>query len=189
MAGQGSKIMLSSRLILLLFLSSIIWGCDAAPLLRVENMKNEDKVFFEVTLNTTEPSACSPIDPGANWRGILIKAPSQVPLSSEIFPLCGFYNLDMLALENSKPMTVVAIVKDTEQGYQGFIEDKDPSPDSPKPEMPPKDPSLYEGMAIGGYFNSDLRKYIKLPEQTAIYQVYIKYGDQQSNTVTVQVVK
>jgi len=181
--------MLNSRLILLLCLLSIIGGCDAAPLLRVENMKSEDKVFFEVMLNTTEQTACSPIDPGANWRGILIKAPTQVSLSSEAFPLCGFFNLDMLALENSKPMSIVAIVKDTEQGYQGFIEDKDPSPDSPKPDMPAKDPSLYEGMALGGYFNSNLQKYIKLPEQTAIYQIYIKYGDQQSNTVTVQVVK
>jgi hypothetical protein len=150
-------------------------------------MDSEDKVFFEVELNGTEPTACSPADPGPAWRGIVIRAPKQIPVDSAKFPLCGFYNVDMASLEDGRPLTVRAVDTASGKMYGGFIQDSDESPEDPPPARPPRDPSLLEGMAVGGYFNPNLYDYFEMPRIAATYEVQVQFGGLLSNAVIVQV--
>lgn len=163
-------------------------GCEATTA-RANDMDNEDKLFFQVPLNSTEPTSCSPSNPGPEWRGVIIRVPKRIPVDSKIFPLCGFYNVEMAELEDGNPIAVFAVERASRQTYSAYIADEDPSPEAPRPQLEPVDPTLLEGMAVGGYFNPNLYDYLQLPAGSATYDIFVQYGRRQSNTVTVEIVE
>jgi hypothetical protein len=155
---------------------------------RANDMEDEDKIFFQVPLDSTAPSACSPVDPGPEWRGVMIRAPKDVPVATRRFPLCGFYNLDMASLEGDQPLVVYAVERASKRTYQAEIAEADASPEAPRPELEPVDPVLLEGMAVGGYFNHNLFDYLQLPATRGAYDVFVQFGREKSNTVTVNLI-
>ena len=151
-------------------------------------MKNDDELFFRIALNSTEPTACSPADPGPEWRGILIRAPQSVRTADGLFPLCGFYNVDMAELADGNPIMIFAVEQDSQHTYRASMTEDDHSPEAPEPEMPAFDPKLLEGMAVGGYFNINLYDYLPLPPDSATYVLFAQYGLKQSNPITVHLI-
>lgn len=151
-------------------------------------MNHDDELFFRIALNSTEPTACSPADPGPEWRGILIRAPESIRIAKGIFPVCGFYNVDMAELEDGRPITIFAIEQPSQRTYVASMTEEDHSPEEPEPELEPVDSKLLEGMSIGGYFNINLYDYLQLPPDSATYTLFVQYGLKQSNTVTVKLI-
>src|SRR2546423_8811780 len=90
-------------------------------------MTIDDKTFAQVPLNTRERTACSPQNPGPEWRGILIQAPARAahPASAGAgkapkgVPVCGLYTLDMSALAASGPMMLVALDRQRGEIFKG----------------------------------------------------------------------
>jgi hypothetical protein len=157
-------------------------------------MTIDDKTFAQVPLNTRERTACSPQNPGPEWRGILIQAPAHAahPASPGAgkapkgVPVCGLYTLDVSAVAASGPMMLVALDRQRGEIFKGAVVDDDPSPEIPPPNRAPFDPARYAGVATGSYFNPDLAKYVKLPVRPAIYEVFVEYGGAVSNRVTIE---
>ena len=160
-------------------------------------MAINDQSFRDVPLNTREQNPCSPKDPGPQWRGILIQAPTQVSfghgaVAREVFaaiPICGLYTLDLSSLMNGAPMKLIAIDKKTQKIYTGAVVDEDPSPEEPPPTSEPLDPAKLKGLATSSYFNLNLVSYVRLPAHLALYDVMVEYGGMQSNKVPIEIVE
>ncbi len=156
--------------------------------------------FLNVDLEVNNMNPCSPPTPTKpGWRGIIIKAPERIYFSEDeanpssessvVFPICGFYliNIDMDA--ESTPMTLVAENIDTGQVFKGPMIKDEEIPDEPPPEREPLEPEEVEGMASGGYFNTDLLTYTALPLESAVYNVHVEFSGMTSNAVKVRLVK
>ncbi|HEY7238209.1 MAG TPA: hypothetical protein VH600_03510, partial [Burkholderiales bacterium] len=100
-------------------------------------------------------------------------------------PICGLFSLDAAAIENRGAMVLVATDKQRGETFKGAVADDDPSPVVPNRNVPPRDPQRRS--VAGGYFNPDLTKYVQLPARTAVYEVFVEYGDAVSNCVTIEV--
>jgi hypothetical protein len=155
-----------------------------------------DKLFEQVPLDTNEQTACSPADPGVDWRGVILRAPSQVILpdqktkhSALIVPLCGLYCVDVVSAIRH-PGTQMLIVTDDTSGqvYRGAIVEHNPNPTIPPPPAPPPDPALYANQAYGSYFNINVASYVALPLRPARYRVRVEYAGHQSNEVRIAVI-
>jgi hypothetical protein len=161
------------------------------------NMMIDDSLFQHVPLDTREPTACSPADPGTDWRGVMLRAPSQVMLpdqrtqhSALIVPLCGLYFVDAGSVLG-RPTPKMLVVTDEKSGqvYRGEIIKRDPNPQIPPPPSPPLDPALFANLAFQGYFNVNVASYVALPLRPARYRVKIEYSGHQSNEVSIAVVQ
>ena len=156
-------------------------------------MTIDDSVFHNVPLNTHEPHACSPTDPGGNWRGILVRAPSRVaPREHEThaaltLPLCGLYRLGAASVMGQKPMTLVITDHDSKQVYRAEVIEQDSSPEEPPPPSAPLDPAELATMTIGSHFNLDVTTYVALPAGPAHYDIVVEYAGQRSNQVSIVV--
>lgn len=157
----------------------------------------DDKAFDQVPFDTEEQNACSPPDPGFGWRGLKVRAPSQVVLPGKDalqsvlrIPLCGIYCLD-LAKVMQHPGRMMLVVTDDISGktYRGAIVDQDPNPTIPPPRSAPIDPAIYESQAFGSYLNVDVASYVALPLQRARYRVKVEWSGYESNEVSVEVVQ
>ena len=154
-----------------------------------------DSVFHQVPLDTSDQHICSPADPGFFWRGVLLRAPSQVALPENraqykefIIPLCGLYLVN--AADTVRyPGPLVLVVTDSESGqvYKGAIIKEDPHPTIPQPRSSP--PSLTSKQAFGSYFNVNVAAYVKLSLQPARYRVKVEYAGHQSNEVNIEIVR
>jgi hypothetical protein len=177
--------------------AALAWSCQfvaaqagATQAERGGNVAIDDRLFEQVPLNSRERTACSPPSPGANWRGILINAPSRADIKNKKpggIPICGVYTLDMNAIAASPPLTLVAVDKQRGETFKGAVVDDDPSPEVPPPGQKPFDPAQFKGVATSSYFNPDRAKYVKLPARAATYEVFAEYGGAVSNRVTIQV--
>jgi hypothetical protein len=160
-------------------------------------MMFDDKLFEKVSLETSEQNACSPTDPGTNWRGVILRAPSQVflpdpnsPRSALTIPLCGLYFVDVpSALRHPGPMVLIVVDDISGDVYRGAIATQDPHPTIPPPPSPPLDPALYANQAYGSYFNVDVASYVALPLRPARYRLIVEYAGHRSNEVHVEVVQ
>jgi hypothetical protein len=158
-------------------------------------MTIDDSAFHTVPLNTREPHACSPTDPGGNWRGILLRAPSRVVLPAHgashgvpTLPLCGLYLLNASNVMGQAPMMLVVTDQHSGQVYRGAVVERDSNPEAPPPPSAPLDPAQLATLAIGSHFNLNVATYVELPHRPARYQVLIEFAGQQSNRVDIAVV-
>jgi hypothetical protein len=158
-------------------------------------MINDENLFQQVPLDTNEQTSCSPADPGFDWRGVVIRAPSRVVLPEKslqhsplIIPICGLYLVDVANISRH-PGPKIAVVADEVLGqvYKGELIKRRREPTIPRPPSPPLDPSA--NLAFGDYFNVNIAAYVTLPLQPARYRVKIEYAGYHSNEVTIVVVE
>ena len=164
----------------------------------------DDSEFMKIPLNSYDRTACSPAEKDPRWQGIEIVAPKQVEFDREkrtgprnsftIMPVCGFYNL--LDTEDFTNSPFQVVVTDLESGkvYRGDLVDEADGHEIPPPDddLPPDDAEekpKYGTVVIGGYFNSNLPNYVRLPEASATYEVYVLRGESRSNKVKMSVVE
>jgi hypothetical protein len=149
-----------------------------------------------VPFDTEEQNACSPADPGFGWRGVKVRAPSQVfipakdgPHSALIMPLCGIYTINVAkAIRNPGRQVLIVTDDSTGQTYRGEIVDRDPDLLIPPPKTRRLRAEDYEHQAFGGYLNVDVASYVALPLQPARYRVKVEWSGYESNEVRVAVV-
>jgi hypothetical protein len=160
-------------------------------------MMTDDKLFEHVPFDTDKQTACSPAERGIDWRGVQVRAPSQVvlpakdaPHSTLIIPLCGIYRINLAkAIRHPGPLTLIVTDISTGQLYRGAIVDRDPHPRVPPPPSRPLDPAAFEGIFSGTYFNYDVASYVALPLQPARYRVKVEWSGYESNEVSIAVVQ
>lgn len=169
----------------------------ARPSLTVNKMMTDDKLFENVPFGTNKQTACSPAELGIEWRGVKVRAPSQVvlpgkdtPHSALIIPLCGIYRINLAkAMRHPGPRMLIVTDVDTGQSYRGPIVNRDPSITIPPPRSPRRDPAAFEGIFSGSYFNVDVASYVALPLKPARYRVKVEWSGYESNEVSVAVVQ
>jgi len=163
-------------------------------------MKIDQKLFLDVELNSKGPNPCSPEKPGAGWRGIIINAPEQVKFKRgekvgeygafAAIPICGYYCVNVPSVPDEKPMRLIATNTKDGKTYTGQVTELDTSPDEPSPrEGISVSPEDVKGLAIGKYFNPNLADFVKLPEESAAYKVWVEFREQRSNVVTIEIVE
>jgi hypothetical protein len=165
--------------------------------LTVTKMMTDDKLFDQVPFDTEDQNACSPADPDFGWRGVKVRAPSQVVLSGKDapqlglrIPLCGVYRLDLAKVIQHPGRLMLVVIDDaTGKTYRGAIVDRDPSPKIPPPRSAPIDPAIYKNQAFGAYFNYDVAAYVALPLQPARYRIKVEWSGYESNEVSIAVVQ
>lgn len=161
---------------------------------RASAMTN-DSLFQQVPLETSDQNICSPDDPGIYWRGVVLRAPSQVMLpgnitqhSEFIIPICGLYLVNVAdTLRYPGPLVLIVTDNASGQTYKGEIVKEDPNPTIPQPRS--SSPSPASKQAFGSYFNVNVATYVKLPLQPARYRVKVEYAGHQSNEVNVETVQ
>lgn len=158
-------------------------------------MTTDESLFQQVPLDTSEKTACSPADPGTDWRGVVIRAPSHIVLPEKtseysvlVVPICGLYLIDA-ASTFRHPGPKMLIVSDDTSGkiYKEPIVKRVPEPTIPPPPSRPINPSTKA--AFGNYFNVNVAAYVTLPMLPARYRVKIEYAGHQSNEVIIAVVE
>lgn len=155
----------------------------------------KDAAFFDLELPLYEPSPCSPdisaIDPG---QGVVLAAPSELPLYSELFPLCGGMRLSaptMVGLGREPIEAVVVLLTDLARNRMtslNLIPDKTPEPD----DHPPGDPNDFPDTQIHTMFfgvdlfsfHHGLRAWLR-PGPLLLFAVV---GELKSDSITVRVV-
>lgn len=160
-----------------------------------QNIMIENSLFQQVPLDTNEQTACSPEDPGINWRGVLIRAPSRIILpdknfdySALVIPICGLYLVDVAqTFRNPGPKMLVVVDNTSGQTYRGALIKRVAEPTVPPPQSKRINPSTKA--SFGGYFNVNVAAYVELPRQTARYRLKIEYAGYQSNEVDIAVVE
>lgn len=168
------------------------------PIPKGSKMTVNDAMFEQVPLNSSEPNACSPPEPSAQWHGVVIQAPTQViyrpgkPVGDSFaaIPVCGFYRVEMGKLLDGKPLLLVAVNLKDQTRYVGAMVDVDHglmAPRRPKPS--PVTAEDVQGMSTDAYFNPNLARYVQLPATDAVYQVHAEYGGAVSNSVQIKVVR
>ena len=163
----------------------------------LNDMMNDDELFRNVPFDTNKQTACSPTDPGIDWLGVKVRAPSQVfmpgkddPQSSLVVPLCGIYTMNVAkAIRNPGPLMLIVTDVGSGQTYRGPIVDRDPHPKVPPPPSRPLNPAEFENQDFGSYFNFDVASYVALPLKTARYRVKVEWHGYESNEVSVAVVE
>ncbi len=162
-------------------------------------MTIDQETFLTVPLNSYEKNPCSPSVQNLSWRGILIQAPQQVHFKPgktvgmygafAAIPICGFYLFDISKSPYQAPMCLYAIDKKHDKRYWGNVVELNTSSREPDPEEAPIPDSALEGKAVGGYFNPNLADFVKLPEEPALYDVYVEYMGYKSNIVPIEIMK
>jgi hypothetical protein len=163
----------------------------------LNEIMTDDKLFENVPFNTNKQTACSPAEPGIDWLGVKVRAPSRVfmpdkeaPHSAIIMPLCGLYFMNVAtAIRNPGPLMLIVTDIATGKMYRGPIVDRDPHPRVPPPPSPPLNPANFENQDFGNYFNYDVASYVALPLQSAHYRVKVEWHGYESNEVSIAVVQ
>lgn len=168
-----------------------------SPGAKVEKTMTDDELFEYVPFDTNKQTACSPVDPGIDWRGLKVRAPSQVlipgkdaPHLSLVIPLCGMYRVNLAqAIRYPGPLTLIATDVATGKTYRGPIVDRDPNIAIPPPPLQPLNAADFEGMFSSTYFNVDMASYVALPLQSARYRLKVEWAGYRSNEVSIAVVQ
>lgn len=158
---------------------------------RNTNNMTDESQFQRVPLDTNEQTACSPEDPGFDWRGVVIRAPSRVMLPSNselVIPICGLYLVDTAkTLKHPGPKVLIIIDSVSGQIYKGPLVKPILEPTIPPPPSRSISPSTKS--AFGGYFNVNAAAYVDFPKRPARYRLKIEYAGYQSNEVTISIVE
>jgi hypothetical protein len=163
----------------------------------LKQMMTDDELFKNVPFDTNKQNTCSPIDPGIDWLGVKLRAPSQVfmpgkddPHSALVIPLCGIYTMNVAkAIRHPGPLMLIVTDMATGETYRGPIVDRDPHPRVPPPPSAPLNPADFENQDFGNYFNYDVASYVPLPLQAARYRVKVEWHGYESNEVLIAVVQ
>lgn len=157
----------------------------------------DEKVFDDVPFDTNKQTACSPADPGIDWRGLKVRAPSQIvmpkkatPQIALVIPLCGMYRINLTqAFRHPGPLALIVADIATGKTYHSPILYRDPNPTIPPPPSPPLDAAAFEGIFSSTYFNVDVASYVALPLQPARYRLRVEWAGYQSNEIDIAVVQ
>lgn len=151
---------------------------------------DDDAAFRDVKLGSREASACSPPDPGPEWRGIRIRLPARVVLGAKSarVPVCGLYSLDLLAIRKAPEFRLLALDLATGLSHGGVIRDRDDGSPAPDPLAGSLSAADLEGLSTASYFNENLFEHLRLPAKPGRYTVTVEYGGQRSNSVTFDLV-
>jgi hypothetical protein len=162
-------------------------------------MDMDPKEFLGVPLNVNQQHRCSPTNNDPRWRGVLIRAPSQVRFKEgevvgewgafAAIPICGYFHVDIRLDASPEPMRLVAVDKRTQKTFSGPIIERDPSPELPPPGALPVTARQIQGLSGGGYFNPNLADFVALPRTSATYDVHVEYRGFSSNVVTLELIK
>jgi hypothetical protein len=168
--------------------------------LTAEKMTTGDALFKQVPFGRNERTVCSPEDPGPgfDWRGILVRAPSKIVLSSQdssrsalTIPLCGYFMINLAKAIRNPGFQVLIVTDDaTKQTYRGEI--IYPQTDDlvvPPPPTPPLRAEDFEHQASGGYLNVNIAAHVELPLRPARYRVKVEWSGYESNEVSIAVVQ
>jgi len=160
--------------------------------LRKTTTMSDDSLFQQVPLDTNTQAACSPTDPGIDWRGVLIRAPSRIVLPKEnseqtlIIPICGLYLVDVAnTFRHPGPKILIAVDSTSGKTYKGALVKRPRERIIPPPPSRPVNPN--SKAAFGNYFNVNAADYIVLPLQPAHYRLKIEYAGYQSNEVVIEI--
>ena len=164
---------------------------------KVGKIMTNDELFEQVPFNTNKQTACSPTDPGIDWRGLKVRAPSQVVMPEKgavlktlVVPLCGIYRINLAqAVRYPGPLILVVTDVATGKAYVSPVVDRDPNITIPPPPPPPLDASAFEGMFSSTYFNVDVASYVTLPLRPARYSVKVEWAGYQSNELRIDVIQ
>lgn len=158
------------------------------------SMSSEDDVFRSVQLNTFGKTECSPSDPGMNWEGIVIRAPRTVVLSRENvridgirIPLCGFYRINLGKVFGQKPLAISLANTRTGTVYHGEAVEKYEHLMIPPPPSKSPEPEMLARQSVVEYFNYDISTFVAFPKEPATYDVFVEFGQTQSNVVRIVV--
>lgn len=162
--------------------------------LAIGQKKMDQSLFQNVRLNSSERSACSPENPGPNWRGIRIQAPDSAVIRSGkkgaefgTIPLCGLYTVNLADLLDDRPMMIIARDQRTGVTYRGEVVETGDGHDVPHPQGERKmTRERARNLAISSYFNRNVAEFVELPQWPATYEIHIEYGGLKSNTVVVR---
>lgn len=134
-----------------------------------------------------------------NWRGIIIQAPKEVRFKRSVrvglwgafaaIPIRCYYELNVSTTPPEQRMRLVAVDKRTGKVYYGYIVKLDPHPIELFPDTEPLTDEEVKGLASGGYFNPNLADYVRLPEESTIYDVHMECKGFKSNVVTIEIVE
>ncbi len=199
----------TSRLLAFLILIGGLYSCNEqisgvrrgkGNILNMEKemqVKTENCRFKKVRMNINEKNSCSPkIDtPGL---GLIINAPKKVKFKKgklvdefgafAAIPICGYYNVEVV-IGKEEPMKLVAVNRLTKEVYSGDIIVLDESPIVPPPKREPLKPEDVAGMTVGGYINPNLANFVKIPDESAVYDVHIEFRNRKSNSVTIELIE
>lgn len=158
-----------------------------------------DPAFDEVIEGSLLSNACSPEEPGPEFRGLLLAGPEVVTYEPGDFDpitgafarvvVCGTYRLDFSTLdldgdfvESIVLMAVDEARRETFNGTMATVENALAPPDADAFE-----PGDFAGDVLTGYFNPNLAVVLDLPERPADYVVYAVLGPYESNRVPISV--
>lgn len=201
-----------AALLLAALLLAVSGGCEvpagrprSAPAQKgftmAKKQQDNNERFEKIPIGELGPNACSPMPPGAAFKGILIDAPTEVAFKkgqrfgrSGAFarvPICGFYRLSPASPPKPgtilEAMKLVAVDLETGQRYVGAMIDPDPA--EPPPPRPAPSRAALANVTVSGYFNPNLVEYVPLPARPAAYQVHVELDDMKSNTVKIRLVE
>jgi len=158
----------------------------------------EPEIFAEVETNVRDEWACTPARPDTRprWRGILISAPTVVrarPGQPFFIPVCEIHMLPFMGIKGKDLPTMMILATNIAnnkiykgEAFKETIEGYMVPP--PEIEYTAEELERIKGSAGGSAFSSDLFANANLPEESAIYDVYIELGRFKSNIVTIEVV-
>lgn len=162
---------------------------------RERRMTDADEAFFQVDLESSSESPCSPRPPGPSWRGVLIRAPSRAPFGKGVppgghgafatIPICG-YTLVEAGGEPGQGIVLTAVNRATGKRYSAPLVTPEEGTVAPEPIRAPVHPSRLQGLASGGHFNTNLLWTLDLPRAPAVYEIQAQLKGYTSNMVTVE---
>lgn len=166
-----------------------------------DKMAIPDEMFKNIQTGSLEPNPCSPKEPDASFRGILINAPKQVTFKKgqsigrlgafAMIPICGYYHLNVPSPPKYnnifEAMTLVAINTETKKMYAKPMMEPDTVIPPPRREPPPRE--VVANISVAGYFNPNLADYVTLPQVPGIYDIHVELEEMKSNSVQIKLVE
>jgi len=162
-----------------------------------------DERFSGLVLDTFVRVEASPPDPPPAFRGLLIAAPTLVHLGapdprfpsrrSVIIPIAGRYVVDVRRRPGIRELTdaMVAHARDLRWGIErsgALIPppslDGVPRIETPLPPPPPEEE--LRGIVVGGFFNIDLTRYVNIPDDEGIHEIWLELDEQPSGTAIIE---
>lgn len=188
------------RILFITMATFIFSSCQAPPIAPTDNSLSTLLVPYD----SREVLPCTPVDPGPNWRGILIAAPQMIFQRSRsttdnqsqtfVLSICGRYTLELKKLqESSGPMRFKLKHLETGAELLGEVRDQDAGQIAEPSQLEPSiQEHPLEDLAIGSCFKFSVpmtsqTEYTKRVSQffssSGFYQLTVFYGGLESNMI------
>jgi len=172
-------------------------------------MRFDEPRFETVSLNTFEPTECSPKISDPEFQGIVIDVPKKVtfektpdatfPQPLMNIPICGYYRFHAAILpqvDNAlKAMRLVAVNLTTQKEYSGYLMEPHLKISAGEEAAAVSRDEEIEDVLVGGYFNSDISEIVDLPGEVGVYEMFVEFRERnpqkirKSNVVSIEFAK